>query len=133
MLTKPDVVDVVRTLSFRVSVKPADYEAVLKPEVWPYRVAVRHYRAPRRDGSWQGQSGKSGGNISTEERREPKLGRSGGQQSSAGGHQGGYHRQVGGQHYPPGHAGRVDSNQQMLGQPGQIEISNIFVVLAALG
>ena len=32
-LTKPDVMDLVRTITFRVSVKAADYEAALKPEV----------------------------------------------------------------------------------------------------
>jgi hypothetical protein len=48
MLTKPDVVNEVRTLTFRVSVKASEYEAALKPEVWPYRVGVRHFRAPKR-------------------------------------------------------------------------------------
>ena len=63
-LTKPEVLDLVRTITFRVSVKAADYEAALKPEVWPYRVGVRHYRAPRRaDSGWHGQSRQSGGNI----------------------------------------------------------------------
>ena len=36
----------------------------LKPEVWPYRVGVRHYKAPRRerpDNSWQGQVEQQGG------------------------------------------------------------------------
>ena len=63
-LTKPEVLDLVRTITFRVSVKAAEYEAALKPEVWPYRVGVRHYRAPRRaDSGWHGQSRQSGGNI----------------------------------------------------------------------
>ena len=69
LMTKPDVVNEVRTLTFTVAVKPADYDAALKPEVWPYRVAVRHYRAPRRErpeGSWQEQSGRSGGQINAE-------------------------------------------------------------------
>ena len=46
MLTKKEVLDQVRTLTFRIAVKAADYEAALKPEVWPYRVGVRHYKAP---------------------------------------------------------------------------------------
>ena len=41
MLTKAEVVNEVRTLTFRVAVKPEEYEKALKPEVWPYRVAVR--------------------------------------------------------------------------------------------
>ena len=35
MLTKPDVINEVRTLTFRVAFKAADYESALKPEVWP--------------------------------------------------------------------------------------------------
>ena len=63
-LTKPEVVDLVRTITFRISVKASDYEKALKPEVWPYRVSVRHYRAPRRPAlasGWRGQSSISGG------------------------------------------------------------------------
>ena len=62
MLTKEEVIEQVRTLTFRIAVKAADYEAALKPEVWPYRVGVRHYRAPRREkpeSSWQGQVEKT--------------------------------------------------------------------------
>ena len=63
-LTKDDVLDKVRTKTFKITVKAAQYEAALKPEVWPYRVAVRHYRAPRRqDTTWSGQSGRTGGII----------------------------------------------------------------------
>ena len=66
-LTKQEVVSQVRTLTFRVAVKAADYEAALNPEVWPYRVGVRHYRPPRRserpDSGWQGQSGRAGGHV----------------------------------------------------------------------
>ena len=46
-LTKPEVVSQVRTLTFRVAVKAGEYGSALKPEVWPYRVGVRHYRPPR--------------------------------------------------------------------------------------
>ena len=55
MLTKAEVVNEVRTLTFRVAVKASEYEAALKPEVWPYRVGVRHYKAPRKErseGGW---------------------------------------------------------------------------------
>ena len=50
---------------FKVIIKASDYEAALKPEVWPYRVGVRHYRAKRPDREikgWSGQSRQSGGN-----------------------------------------------------------------------
>ena len=35
-----------RTNTFEVVIKPADYEKAMNPEVWPYRVGVRHYNAP---------------------------------------------------------------------------------------
>ena len=122
MLTRQEVMEQVRTLTFRVSVAAADYEAALKPEVWPYRVGVRHYRAPRRpDASWQGQvdqQGGGGGNVQA---------------------QGGRHRgDVGGirpkQYFPPGHpsyGGNV--GQGKLHPGGGIDVSNIFSVLAELG
>ena len=122
MLTRREVLEQVRTLTFRVSVTAADYEAALKPEVWPYRVGVRHYRAPKRpDTSWQGQLEQQGG---------------GGGDVQA---QGGRHRgETGGnrpkQHFPPGHPSYY-SGQQGLGmlQPGGIDVSNFFSVLAGLG
>ena len=119
MLTKKEVMEQVRTLTFRVAVKAADYEAALKPEVWPYRVGVRHYKAPRRertDNSWQGQVEQSGGGEV---------------------HQG-QHRQTGTrpkQHLPPGHQRYGGPRQQVMEQPspGPIEISNFYNALAALG
>ena len=41
LLTKKEVIANVRTLTFRVAVKAAEYELSLNPEVWPYRVGVR--------------------------------------------------------------------------------------------
>ena len=123
MLTKAEVIDQVRTLTFRVSVKAADYESALKPEVWPYRVGVRHYRAPRRersDNSWQGQvDQKGGGNV-----------QHGVQRGGAGG-VGTRHKQT----LPPGHPSYGGRHQQVMAKqpPAGIDISNIFSVLAALG
>ena len=37
LLTRKEVLDEVRFLTFRVVVKASEYEAALKPEVWPYR------------------------------------------------------------------------------------------------
>ena len=119
-LTKPEVMNLVRTITFRVAVKASDYEAALKPEVWPYRVGVRHYRAPRRpDGGWAGQSRQAGGNVS------PINETAGRTQSTVGGRQ----------HLPPGHPGRVTSSQQVMGpiQPGPLEISNFWNILQTLG
>ena len=122
-LTKPDVMDQVRTITFRVSVKAADYEAALKREVWPYRVGVRHYRPPRRadkmGSGWTGQSRQSGGNVTAENRRDT-VGQSGGGQV--------------GRQLPVGHPGSVAGGQQNMGprQPGPVELNNFFSVLSSL-
>ena len=42
-LTKDEVLPNVRTKTFKITVTAAQYELALQPEVWPYRVAVRHY------------------------------------------------------------------------------------------
>ena len=124
-LTKQEVVEQVRTLTFRVAIKASDYEAALKPEIWPYRVGVRHYRAPRRerpDSSWNGQSGRSGGNIAEGDSGQDSA-------QGRGGHQ--PHKQ----HLPPGHPGRAPPNQQTMGakQKMPVEVSNFFQILSRLG
>ena len=61
-LTKEDAET--RTNTFKVVVKLSDYEKAMKPEVWPYRVGVRHYKPPRRNAqgmSWKQQSQQTGG------------------------------------------------------------------------
>ena len=64
-LTKAEVLPIVRTKTFKVTVKAAQYEKVLMPDIWPYRVAVRHYRPPKRpEQSWGDQSNRPGGIIS---------------------------------------------------------------------
>ena len=56
-----------RSKTFKVTVKAAQHEKAMDPSVWPFRVGVRHYRAPQRarqgagDGSWASQSAQSGG------------------------------------------------------------------------
>ena len=53
-----------RTNTFKVIVKLSDYEKAMKPDIWPYRVGVRHFKPPRRTGlNWQQQSSQSGGNL----------------------------------------------------------------------
>ena len=131
-LTKAEVVPQVRTLTFRVAVKAADYESALNPEVWPFRVGVRHYRQPRRsdraDDGWRGQSGRSGGHVNADGGAQPR-GQAGGQ---AGGNVGG---QASGQHLPPGHPGRVRHHQQQMGprQLGPVEMTNFWNALNSLG
>jgi hypothetical protein len=127
-LTKVEVVPQVRTLTFRVAVKAADYESALNPEVWPFRVGVRHYRPPRRndraEDGWRGQSGRSGGHVNADGGGQPR--------GQAGGHVGG---QASGQHFPPGHPGLVRHQQQQMGprQPGPLEMTNFWNVLSSLG
>ena len=55
-----------RSYSYRIAIKPEDYEKALKPDVWPYRVGVRLYKQKRlnnQNQSWSQQSGQTGGNI----------------------------------------------------------------------
>ena len=136
-LTKPEVVHQVRTLTFRVAIRASDYEAALKPEIWPFRVGVRHYRAPRREdrpeGSWQGQSKQPGGNI------DPGTGvynhpRSGGVLA----HHQRDHRHLGEgavHSLPPGHPSRAGGRNQVMEatQPTPIDLKNMWSVLASLG
>ena len=134
MLTKPDVIDQVRTLTFRVAVKPEDYEAALNPGVWPYRVGVRHFKAPRRErteSSWQGQAERTGGYVDHGGAGAAAGGRGGGAVGAYGG-QGGTRPK---QFIPPGHAGQGGKHQQQLGQlqPGPIELSNMFSLLLGAG
>ena len=122
-LTKKEVLDQVRTKTFKITVKAAQYEAALKPEVWPYRVAVRHYKAPRRpDTSWSGQSERAGGVID--------RGAQGGQQRQT---------RVGGgpgpRHLPVGHPQHKPGQQQAMGQtlPDPVQLSNFFGLLNSIG
>ena len=125
-LTKPEVMDMVRTVTFRVAIKAVDYDAALKPEVWPYRVGVRHYRAPRRPAlgsGWRGQSSQSGGTINS--------GTLGGATNSYQNHK---YPAGGTLHLPPGHPGRVGPEQQLMspGQKTPIEVSNFWNILNTL-
>ena len=70
-LTKAELVleNKVRSKTMKVTVKASDLEKAMKPEVWPSRVGVRHYRAPQRpiqregEGSWASQSARAGGRM----------------------------------------------------------------------
>ena len=44
LMTKPDVIDNVNSLTFKVTLKAADLENSLKSEMWPYRVSVRFFK-----------------------------------------------------------------------------------------
>ena len=47
-----------RTNTFKVIIKLEDYEKAMKPDIWPYRVGIRHYWPPRRQQglSWEQQT-----------------------------------------------------------------------------
>ena len=69
-LTKEDAET--RTNTFKIVVKLSDYEKAMQPEVWPYRVGVRHYKPQRRNQqgmSWQQQSQQAGGQP--QQRQQP--------------------------------------------------------------
>ena len=73
-LTKDDVET--RTNTFKVVIKPSDYEKAMQPEIWPYRVGVRPPKRPQ-GMSWQKQSQQSGGHLQQQQ------------------HQGGQHHRAG--------------------------------------
>ena len=68
-LTKKELIDEkkVRTKTFKVTVKASEHVKAMNPEVWPYRVGVRYFRAPPRtrqgagNGSWANQAAHAGG------------------------------------------------------------------------
>ena len=70
--TKDDVLDQLRTKTFKVTVRPEQYEDALKPDVWPLRVAVRHFRPPRRnrETSLKDQSSGSEGRVDSTQCRQ---------------------------------------------------------------
>ena len=120
-LTKDEVLDQVRTKTFKITVKAAQYEAALQPEVWPYRVAVRHYRAPRRQAEasgWSDQSGKSGGRIDRSDQQERQR-----------------QPQHSSRNLPVGHPQHRHGRQQTMEKilPDPIQISNLFDLLGKLG
>ena len=113
-LTRDEVLQNVRTKTFKITVTPAEYESALKPEVWPYRVAVRHYRAPKRtDTSWSNQSGRAGGVVD-------RGGQVGGGNSSANG------AFLQGSVRPR----QAQSHQQL---PDPVQLQNLFGILGQLG
>ena len=53
-----------RTNTFKIVIKLNDYEKAMMPDVWPYRVGVRHFKPKKNQGpSWQQQSSQSGGQM----------------------------------------------------------------------
>ena len=55
-----------RSFSYRIAIKPEDYDKALQQDARPYRVGVRIYKPKRRQqqqNSWNQQSSQTGGNI----------------------------------------------------------------------
>ena len=70
-LTKTELItdQKVRSKTMKVTVRACQHEEAMNPEVWPFRVGVRHFRAPKRsrqgadDSSWANQSSQAGGRL----------------------------------------------------------------------
>ena len=142
-LTRDEVLPNVRTKTFKITVKAAQYEMALKPDVWPYRVAVRHYRAPKRtESTWGNQSGKTGGIVDKsvgvagqagglvngQQPGSNGRGIPGGAISDSGSYGGARSRNV---HTPSGLHSRFRSSQQHF--PDPLQLSNLFGILGQLG
>ena len=124
-LTRDEVLPNVRTKTFRITVKAAQYEKSLNPDVWPYRVAVRHYRAPKRpESTWGNQSGRTGGLVdrgdkAVQQARVPDPGQ----------HVGGAGGRVLGDT-----AGTQKQPQKVIHRlPDPVQISNLYGILSQLG
>ena len=68
-----------RSFTYRVTIRPEDYDKALCPDVWPHRVSVRLFSNKRRNGplSWAQQSSQSNSNASNfEETPRPSWRRS---------------------------------------------------------
>ena len=120
-LTRDEVLDQVRKKTFKVTVKAAQYEAALRPDIWPYRVAVRHFRAPRKqDETWNSQAGRSGGLI---ENANKNTRQQNGNSS------------LGLKNLPVGHPLQKTGQNQRMGNilPDPVQISNFFSILEKIG
>ena len=121
-----------RTKSFKVTLKAAEHELALKPEIWPYRVAVIYWRAERkpRTGGWDNQARTSGGHFSGGQfGGQAGGGQFGGQSAGGQQQQQGRSRQdsQGWQQQQPRGRGSAGSGQQQ--QQEVMEVSNMFANL----
>ena len=125
-LTKKQLLDdnVVRSQTMKVTVKAAHHEKAMNPDVWPLRVGVRYFRAPRRqntEGSdWQSQSNQSGGNLSENQRGERSK-------------QQGWQRQDGNRTPFRQRNGGFDKNQSQFQPFSPLAVKNMFDVLGNMG
>ena len=121
-LTREEVLPNVRTKTFKITVKAAQYERSLDPDVWPYRVAVRHFRAPKRpENTWSNQSGRTGGLVDRGPRAAP--------QTREPGHDHGQHVGSDGVGLPRPNQKKVEHRLV----PDPVQISNLYGILSQLG
>ena len=78
-LTKKEVLDAnkVRSKTMKVVLSAKDHQKAMNPDIWPFRVGVRYYRAERRPGIGglrrNSQSAESGGLTSQQEELDGPL------------------------------------------------------------
>lgn len=155
-MTKPELITEgkVRSKSMKVTVKAAEHEKAMNPDLWPMRVGVRYFKAPSRrpasgEGGWasqaagsggqqgQGQGGHGGAHGPGGLRQGDQ--RQGGRQHGGGQH-GGRQQHGGGQHQPrqppPGSReyGRNKRNQYQSvgGWQVPLTVDNMFEALSEL-
>ena len=124
LMTRPELIkeNKVRSKSMKVTVIASEYEKAMSPDMWPFRVGVRHFKAPprRRDQSdgLQSQEEASGGSGQGQGQKPP-----GGQQQAfpPGSREYGQRKRrnqyqdIGGWQTPRG-AATVENLQQMLSE-----------------
>ena len=117
-----------RTFTYRIAIKPRDYDKAMNPDVWPYRVGVRIYKPKRIQNSWSNQSSQTGGNVDHSQQRQQGQGQYSSQQQQQFHGQQQYHRQ-GQQQYHRQQQQQWQQRGQSYGIPPGVVTSNPFAVL----
>ena len=82
-MTKEDLLkeNKVRSKTMKVTFKAFEVEKAMQPDMWPFRLGVRYFKAesrrPSREGgsmSWKEQSAQSGGRVPEGRDRRPSTG-----------------------------------------------------------
>ena len=120
-----------RTFTFRIAIKPRDYDKAMNPDVWPYRVGVRIYKPKRirvdQQNSWTNQSGQTGGNVDLSQQRQQGQEQQSSHQQQHYHRQQQYHRQ--GQQQYPQQQQQWHQRGQSYGIPPGVVTSNPFAAL----
>ena len=125
-ITKLTTFEHARTNTFKIKIQAAQYNEAMKPENWPLRVGVRHYRQPRNTGSsWSEQAGRPGGFINQHQQSGHQHQHPQEDRQQQGYKQRLYHHQS--QPYPAHHQKYQEPSQYQNQRCDSLELQNRFV------